>query len=132
MRTVALTLLGKPGCHLCEVAREELERLRGRLPGIALVVAEVDVSQDPGLRRQFRLDLPVLLLEGRRLFRHRVDSRQLARRLLEGVPTPLEEEDARAAGVGAAGVGAAGAGAARAGAGPAAEIPEGGPGADGS
>jgi glutaredoxin len=73
-----LTLFGKPGCHLCEQAREAVDAARaGR--GVELV--EVDVTLDPALHRRYGERIPVLDLDGEELFELFVDEAALRRQL---------------------------------------------------
>jgi len=65
-----LTLYVGRDCHLCQIAREELERLRGEL---SFQVAEIDITGDPELERRYREWLPVIELDGRRLSVYRVE-----------------------------------------------------------
>ncbi len=65
-----VTLYSRPGCHLCEEARRELDR---NLPGSRIV--EVDVDSDGELRRRYGWDIPVAVWKGQTLFRHRFDPR---------------------------------------------------------
>ena len=65
-----LTLYVGRDCHLCRLAREELERLRGEL---GFDVAEVDITGVPELERGYREWLPVIELDGRRLSVYRVE-----------------------------------------------------------
>ena len=44
----------------------------------------VDVDTDPILRRRFSLDVPVLLLDGTVVCRHRLDAEELNRLLRRG------------------------------------------------
>lgn len=59
----------------------ELEALgrRMQLPPVEVV----DVDSDPLLKRRFTLDVPVLLLDGTVVCRHRLDAGEL-KRLLRG------------------------------------------------
>src|SRR5207247_539999 len=50
-----LLLVGKPGCHLCEVMREVVSPVAAEL-GLAL--AERDVRSDPELDALYRNDIP--------------------------------------------------------------------------
>lgn len=56
-----VTLYGKPGCCLCDEAREELGRLRERVP---FELEEVDVSLDPALHRDYGERIPVVAVDG--------------------------------------------------------------------
>ena len=73
-----LTLLGKPGCHLCHEMRAVVETV---LAGMDAVLVEEDVRHDAGWQR-YRLEIPVLLLDGDEVARHRIGEADL-RRLLE-------------------------------------------------
>ncbi|WP_344459444.1 glutaredoxin family protein [Kitasatospora kazusensis] len=69
-----VTLLGKPGCHLCDDAREVLLRVTGEL-GAAF--EEKDITQDEGLYRTYAEQIPVTLVDGRQHDFWRVDERRL-------------------------------------------------------
>jgi glutaredoxin len=73
-----VTLYGKPGCHLCDDAREVVERVRAEHP---FELREVDVSLDPGLHREYGERIPVLELDGEELFEFHVDGPALAQRV---------------------------------------------------
>lgn len=75
-RTVVL--FGRPGCHLCEEARAELERLRAEL---AFTLEERDIEQDEALHRAYLERIPVVALDGEELFDFFVDADELRRRL---------------------------------------------------
>jgi glutaredoxin len=73
-----VTLYGKPGCHLCERARDVVRAVRGER---AFELEEVDVSLDAELNRRYGERIPVLALEGQELFEYFVDGDALRRRL---------------------------------------------------
>jgi glutaredoxin len=73
-----LTLYVGRDCHLCEIARSELERLRGEL---GFEVEEVDVTGDSELEERYRQFLPVGELDGERLFVYRVEEDVLRERV---------------------------------------------------
>ena len=74
-----LTVVQRHECQLCEEMLHELDAL-GRL--IALPPFEVvDVDADPLLQRRHGLDVPVLLLDGTVVCRHRLDRDELTRLL---------------------------------------------------
>ena len=73
-----VTLLGKPGCCLCDDARRAVESVRGTH---AFALEEVDVSLDPVLHRRYGERIPVLLVDGEEAFELGVDAEELARRL---------------------------------------------------
>ena len=80
-----LTVVHRHDCQLCDEMLAELAAL-GRtlaLPPIDVV----DVDADPVLKRRHGLDVPVLLLEGTVVCRHRLDRGELLR-LLQPGPHP--------------------------------------------
>ena len=74
-----LTVVQRHDCELCETMVRELAALARTLalPPIDLV----DVDSDPQLLRRHGLDVPVLLLDGTVVCRHRLDAAELARLL---------------------------------------------------
>jgi glutaredoxin len=73
-----VTLYGKPGCHLCDEAREVVERVRAAYP---FELRQVDVSLDAELNRVYGERIPVLELDGEELFEFHVDEAELVRRV---------------------------------------------------
>ena len=60
--TARVTLYTRPGCHLCEVAREVVERVCADL---GEQYDEISIDDDPELTRQFAEEIPVTLVDGR-------------------------------------------------------------------
>ena len=66
------------GCHLCERARAQLVELRDEL---AFELDEVRIDGDPELEARYREWLPVVELDGVRLFTYYVQPDVLRRKL---------------------------------------------------
>lgn len=77
---VALLLLGKPGCHLCEEMKAVVLRV---IAGSAIGLLERDVRDNPDWERRYLWEIPVLLLDGREVARHRLTEGELRRRLAD-------------------------------------------------
>ncbi|MGH8148950.1 MAG: glutaredoxin family protein [Steroidobacteraceae bacterium] len=77
-----LTVVHRRDCHLCEQMLADLQALGRVMPLPAIEVADVDA--DPLLKRRFGLDVPVLLLDGTVVCRHRLDAGELKRLLRKG------------------------------------------------
>jgi glutaredoxin len=75
-----VTLYTRPGCHLCDEAKEQIAPLLRRA-GARL--REVNIDADDVLRERYDIDVPVLLLGARKVAKHRVDLRQFQRQLEE-------------------------------------------------
>lgn len=73
-----VTLYGRPGCHLCDEARAELERLRESAP---FALEEVDIEGDPALHARYLERIPVIALDGEELSDFFVDAPALLRKL---------------------------------------------------
>ena len=61
---IALTLIGKPDCHLCDVAREVVETVVADLPEDAVEVEELSIADDPALYAAWWEKIPVVLIDG--------------------------------------------------------------------
>ncbi len=69
-----MTLYGKPGCCLCDEAREAVRAVEGDLP---FELEEVDISLDPVLHRRYGERIPVLCVNGKEAFELGVDAAAL-------------------------------------------------------
>jgi glutaredoxin len=78
MRVPVVTLFGKPGCHLCDEARDLVQRV---CDGRAVELREIDITLDPTLNREYGERIPVLALNGEELFDYFVDEGVLVERL---------------------------------------------------
>ena len=74
-----LTLYTRPGCHLCDEAREAILGRRGELPPFDL--REVNIEADQDLHARYLERIPVLELEGEVIFELHVDLARLRARL---------------------------------------------------
>ena len=76
---MSLKLIHREDCELCDEMLRELEALGRAFPLPPVEV--VDVDSDPVLQRRHGLDVPVLLLDGSVVCRHRLDATELKRLL---------------------------------------------------
>lgn len=74
-----ITLIGKPGCHLCEDARAVVARVAEDL-GVGWT--ELDITRDEALAEQYWEQIPVTLVDGRRHDYWHVDEARLRAALL--------------------------------------------------
>jgi hypothetical protein len=62
-----LTLIGKPDCHLCDVASEIIDAVVAELPDAAaerIEIVEASIQDDPALYDQWWEKIPVVLIDG--------------------------------------------------------------------
>ena len=81
---VRVTLIGRPGCHLCDVARETVARVTADL-GVGW--EERSVDSDPAWLERWSDQVPVTLVDGRQHDYWRVDENRL-RAALSSLPGP--------------------------------------------
>jgi glutaredoxin len=73
-----VVLYSRPGCCLCDDAREILERVRSRRP---FDLSEVDIDADEALLRTHLERIPVVTIDGVEAFELFVSEAALERRL---------------------------------------------------
>jgi len=82
---IRLTLLSRPGCHLCDEMRREVDALLADRPHEWNVV---DVDSDPDLAARYGDSIPVLFVNGRLFAKIRVPRMASRLRLLRSVAAP--------------------------------------------
>jgi len=68
-------MYARPGCGLCDQAREVIMAERARTP---FEYREVDVSGDDALELEYGIRIPVVLVDGLELFEIAVDAGRFA------------------------------------------------------
>ena len=87
MATAHLTLIGKPGCHLCDDARDLVGSVIAKLESDAsaptITLEERSILDDAELQERYLEDIPVLLINGKVHNYWRIDPVRLRTALLE-------------------------------------------------
>ncbi len=73
---ISVVIYSRPGCHLCDEMKTVVERVGRAWP---LRVSEIDISGDPDLERRYGVEIPVLLVDGRKAAKYRVSESELER-----------------------------------------------------
>jgi glutaredoxin len=66
----SVVLYARPGCHLCDEAREVILAVRERRP---FSFAEIDIESDDDLLREYGIRIPVVTVDGEERFEIAVD-----------------------------------------------------------
>jgi hypothetical protein len=79
---VRLTIYSKPGCHLCDEMKSTVRRvLSRRTVEHTICVEDIDISVDPALLDRYGVEIPVLLIDGRKAAKYRVSEQELTEML---------------------------------------------------
>jgi hypothetical protein len=77
---IVLTLYTRPGCHLCHEMLALLQRVL-RDTRTPARIEEVDIANDPELEARYGMEIPVLLVNGKKAAKYRVTEARLTRLL---------------------------------------------------
>jgi glutaredoxin len=75
-----IIIYSRPGCHLCDDMKAVVTRVARTIP---LSLREIDISTDAALLAEYGLEIPVLLVEGKKAAKYRIGEEEL-RRVLAG------------------------------------------------
>ena len=86
---IELTLIGKPGCHLCEDAESAVERVLvpflAANPSVSVSLTQHSILDDAELAARYAEEIPVLLINGNVHNYWRIDEEHFMRALIEVV-----------------------------------------------
>jgi glutaredoxin len=72
-----VVIYSKPGCHLCDEVKAQLERLRA---SVSFELREVNILEDADSFAKFKKEIPVVFINGRKSFKYHLDERDFVRR----------------------------------------------------
>ena len=86
---IELTLIGKPGCHLCEDAESAVDRVLvpflAANPSVSVSLTQQSILDDAELAARYSEEIPVLLINGNVHNYWRIDEERFMRALIEVV-----------------------------------------------
>lgn len=83
-----VVLYSRPGCHLCEEVKHQLESLRRRH---SFELLEVNIDLDTALRQRYNEQVPVVTIDGELVSRYRLNpGRFLAELKAAGKTSPAD------------------------------------------
>lgn len=83
--TTTVTLIAKPGCHLCDDARAVVASVLADFPGVGM--RERNILDDPALHDRYWDEIPVVLIGDAVHTIYRVDAERLRAALRAAVDT---------------------------------------------
>ena len=82
---IELTLIGKPGCHLCEDAESAVDRVvnvfLAEHPSASVSITQLNILDDAELAARYSEEIPVLLINGKVHNYWRIDEERFANAL---------------------------------------------------
>ena len=75
-RRVSITIYSRPGCHLCDEMKAVVDLVARWVP---FTIDIIDVSNDPRLEARYGLEIPLLLINGRKAAKYRLTEDELRR-----------------------------------------------------
>ena len=75
---IHVEMYSRPGCHLCDQAKDVIDRVRLRFPFAFRVI---DIETDPELEKTYREQIPVVFINGNKAFKYHVDERELEKKV---------------------------------------------------
>ena len=73
-----VVIYSKPDCCLCDEAMQVLAKVQSSFP---FVLKKIDILRDKDLYDQFKDEIPVVYVQAKKAFKHRVDESKLIRML---------------------------------------------------
>jgi glutaredoxin len=71
-------IYSRPDCHLCDEAKQAIESAQC---ANEYTLEEIDIESDVALLQRYRYDIPVVTINGKEAFRHKVTADEFRRRL---------------------------------------------------
>jgi len=76
---IKVEIYSKPECHLCDEAKSVLVKVQQEVPFDFL---EVDITSNRELFTEYKEQIPVIFICGKKAFKFRVNEKELRRKLL--------------------------------------------------
>lgn len=78
MQRATVVIYSRPGCHLCEEAKAAILSAGG---SDEFELREVNIDEEPGALERYQYDIPVVFINGIKVFKHKVDPKEFMRKL---------------------------------------------------
>ena len=75
-----VTIYSRPDCCLCDEVKQQLAELRRRA---RFELEQVNIDEDEELRRLYNDQVPVVMIDGRKAFKYKLDPKEFLKKLAE-------------------------------------------------
>ncbi len=76
--TIQVDVYSRADCHLCDAAKEVIERVQQRMP---FSLRMIDIGGNPQLEAAYGEEIPVIVINGVKAFRYRVKEVEFEKRM---------------------------------------------------
>lgn len=73
-----VTVYSRPACCLCDEVKQQLEQLRHDAD---FDLEEINIDENEALRRLYNDEVPVVMINGRKAFKYRLDPKEFLKKL---------------------------------------------------
>lgn len=84
---VKITIYSKKDCHICHIAKEKLFQIQNEIP---FSIEEIDIEKDKTLFERYKFLIPVIEIDGKKIFTYSVDVNELKKHLLTSVTSTFK------------------------------------------
>ena len=74
---IRIEIYSRPGCHLCDEAKEVIDRVGRRVP---FNVSVINIDGDPEMQKLYGEQIPVVFINGNKAFKYHVDEAELEKK----------------------------------------------------
>jgi glutaredoxin len=78
MPDIQIDIYSRPGCHLCDEAKDIIDRVRKRH---AFALRVINIEEDPALESAYGMEIPVVFINGSKAFKYHVDESELEKKV---------------------------------------------------
>ncbi len=76
--TIQIDIYSRPNCHLCDEAKDTIERVRRRYP---FSVRFINIEEDAALESAYGTEIPVIFINGAKAFKYHVNEADLEKKV---------------------------------------------------
>jgi glutaredoxin len=76
--SIRVEIYSRPGCHLCDDAKEIIQRVQRRYP---FSLRLINIEEDPALEAAYGTEIPVIFINGNKAFKYHVDEGDFEKRV---------------------------------------------------
>lgn len=77
---IHVTIYSRPGCHLCDDMKTVVQKVAASWTE-PVSIDEINIDTDPDLQARYGVEVPVLMIDGKKVAKYRISEEDVARAL---------------------------------------------------